>query len=55
MLINVYKPVEGLLLFTVHWFIKGGVSPDTMSHIWKVAVQPVLSYATQSLFIRKSD
>ena len=34
---------------------KGGVSPDTMSHIWKVAVQPVLSYATQSLFIRKSD
>ena len=33
---------------------KGGVSPDTMDHIWNVAVQPVLSYATQSLCLRKS-
>jgi hypothetical protein len=28
-------------------FCKGGLAPDTMAHIWKTAIQPILLYATQ--------
>ena len=32
---------------------KDGLSPATSAHIWKVAIQPILTYATQCLFLNK--
>ena len=34
---------------------KGGLSPGAIADIWKVALQPVLLYATQSMSLRRSD
>ena len=30
-----------------------GLSPATSAHIWKVTIQPILTYGTQCLFLNK--
>ena len=34
-------------------FCKGSLAPDTMAHIWKTAIQPILLYATQCYKLTK--
>lgn len=36
-------------------FFKGGLAPDTMAHIWKTAIQPILLYATQCFTLKKKS
>jgi len=36
-------------------FCKGSLAPDTIAHIWKIAIQPIMLYATQCYKLTKTS